>query len=59
MALLAVVSPWRHQELALTGYERARTDAENLIEAAVSRLQAPLGGMTDLLLARFDEQIAH
>ena len=58
MALLAAVSPWRHQELALTGYERAIAEVEALVEAAVTRLQAPLGGMTDLLLARFDEKMA-
>lgn len=54
-ALLAAAAPWRHQELALVGYERARIEVEGLVESAVARLQAPLEGMTDLLIARFDE----
>lgn len=54
-ALLASAAPWRHQELALVGYERARTQSESLIEAAVTRLQAPLSGMQLLLMERFDK----
>lgn len=56
-ALLAAAAPWRHQELALVGYERARTEVEGLVESAVARLQAPLGGMTGLLIARFDATV--
>ncbi len=53
-ALLAAGAPWRHQELALVGYERARTECDSLVEAAVTRLQAPLSGMQQLLMERFD-----
>ena len=56
-ALLAATSPWRHQELTLVGHERAWAEVEALVEAAVTRLQRPLGGMTDLLIARFDDKV--
>ncbi len=58
VAMLAASSPWRHQELAIAGYERIRSEAETQVEAAVARLQAPLGGLTELLLARYDESVA-
>ncbi|GEM_PF-2495553 len=54
-AMLAGEPPWRHQELALSGYERARDEAERVVDAAVERLQAPLAGLTDLLLERYDK----
>lgn len=57
-AMLTGVSPWRHQHLAVVGYERIRADAEALVEASVARLQAPLSGLPQLLLQRFDEAIA-
>lgn len=53
-ALLAGAAPWRHQELALVGYERARAESESLVEAAVARLQSPLGSMQQLLMERYD-----
>jgi len=56
-AMLSAATPWRHQELALVGYERARTEVEELVEAAVARLQAPLGGLTGLLIVRFDTEV--
>ena len=56
-AMLAGAPPWRHQELALVGYERAISEAERLVEQATVRLQAPLQGMLALLLQRFDESL--
>ncbi|MEM8705679.1 MAG: hypothetical protein AAGE98_04435 [Actinomycetota bacterium] len=56
-AMLAGTSPWRHQHLAVVGYERIRSDVEGLVEASVARLQAPLAGLPQLLLQRFDEQV--
>lgn len=56
-AMLAATTPWRHQELALVGYERARSDCEAAVEAAVARLQAPLGGIPAILLERFDAAV--
>ncbi|MEO0491932.1 MAG: hypothetical protein AAF081_00800 [Actinomycetota bacterium] len=56
-AMLAGTSPWRHQHLAVVGYERIRTDVEALVEASVARLQAPLGGLPQLLLTRFDDEV--
>ena len=53
--MLAGVVPWRHQFLALTGYERCWTDAETAVEALVSRLQAPLAGLPGLLMERYDD----
>jgi hypothetical protein len=56
-AMLAGTSPWRHQHLAVVGYERIRSDVEALVEASVARLQAPLGGLPQLLLQRFDDEV--
>lgn len=57
-AMLAAATPWRHQELALIGYERAAAECEAAVEASVSRLQAPLAGMTAVLLDRFDTALS-
>lgn len=59
LAMLAAATPWRHQELALVGYERARGDCEAVMEEAVTRLQAPLGGIPQILLERFDDAVDH
>ncbi len=56
-AMLAALAPWRHQEFALVGYERAVSQAERIVERATVRLQAPLQGMLALLLERFDKSI--
>lgn len=53
-ALLAGTPPWRHQYLALTGYDRSLSEAEQAVEHLVSRLQAPLSGLPALLLERYD-----
>ena len=53
--MLAAQAPWRHQELALVGYERARAEIDRLVEETTMRLQAPLRGIPALLLARYDE----
>ena len=58
LAMLAAATPWRHQELALVGYERARLDCEAAVEEAVARLQAPLGGIPEILLERFDSAVS-
>lgn len=55
--MLAAQAPWRHQELALVGYERARREAERLVEESAERLQAPLGVMRGPLLERFDAAV--
>lgn len=55
--MLAAVAPWRHQELAIVGYERARAEAERLVEEAAERLQAPLRRLRDPLLERFDAAV--
>ena len=57
-AQLAAQAPWRHQELALVGYERARAEIDRLVEEATVRLQAPMRGLPDLLLERFDAAAA-
>ncbi len=57
-ALLAAAPPWRHQSLALAGYERSLAEAEQAVEGLVSRLQAPLGGLPGLLLERYDDAVA-
>ena len=57
-ALLAGATPWRHQELALIGYEHTRTEPESLVEAAVTRLQAPMSIMQQLLMERYDERVS-
>ena len=56
-ALLAGTPPWRHQFLALTGYDRSLSEAEQAVENLVSRLQAPLGGLPALLLERYDAAV--
>lgn len=55
--MLAAQAPWRHQEFALVGYERARNEAERLVEESAVRLQTPLRSMRGLLLERFDEAV--
>jgi len=55
LALLAGAPPWRHQELALIGYERTVTACGEALQSAVGRLQAPLAGIPDILLERFDQ----
>ncbi len=57
LAMLAAISPWRHQELALVGYERTLADCEAAVEESITRLQSPLGGLPGLLLERFDRAI--
>ena len=49
------ISAWWVQS-AVVGYERILGDAEQLVEASVARLQAPLGGLPQLLLQRYDER---
>jgi len=56
-SMLAAQAPWRHQEYALVGYERARAEAERLVDETALRLQAPLRGMQGLLLERFDDAV--
>ena len=56
-SMLAAEPPWRHQEFALVGYERARTEVERLVEEATVRLQTPLRDMQALLLARYDAAV--
>ena len=56
-ALLVAAPPWRHQSLALTGYDRSLTDAEQAVEALVATLQAPLAGLPALLLERYDTAV--
>lgn len=55
--MLAAQAPWRHQEFALVGYERARAEIDRLVEETTMRLQAPLQGIPALLLARYDEAV--
>lgn len=57
-ALLRAEPPWRHQELALAGFEQTRAQVSAGVEEAVARLQTPLLEMRDLLLARFDARVA-
>jgi hypothetical protein len=40
--MLRAEVPWRHQELALIGYERVREHLEATVDDAVARLQQPL-----------------
>lgn len=56
-AMLAGSPPWRHQEFALVGYERALAEVEQAVEASANRLQAPLIELPSLLMARFDESV--
>ncbi len=55
--MLAAQAPWRHQEFALVGYERARAEVERLIDDTTQRLQSPLTGMQALLLERYDAAV--
>lgn len=54
-SMLVGQPPWRHQELALIGFERARGECVRLVEEATARLQAPLARFPALLLERFDD----
>lgn len=56
-SMLAAEPPWRHQEFALVGYERARAEVERLVEEATVRLQTPLRDVQALLLARYDAAV--
>jgi len=53
-ALLRAEAPWRHQELALVGYERSFAMVRHATEAVVERLQAPLADMGALIMQRYD-----
>jgi hypothetical protein len=57
-SMLAAQPPWRHQELALVGYERACVEVERLVGESVTRLQAPLGEVRQVLLQRYDDAVA-
>jgi len=57
-SMLAAQPPWRHQEFALIGYERACAEVERLVEEATIRLQAPLHDVQHLLLERYDTAVA-
>ena len=46
--------PWRHQELAVVGYERTREQLEALIDETVTRLQQPLLEVGARLVRRYD-----
>ena len=56
-ALLAATPPWRHQMLALTGYDRSLTSATQAVEALVDRVQSPLQGLPRLLLEGYDAAV--
>lgn len=56
-SMLAAQAPWRHQEFALVGYERARGEIDRIVEETTARLQAPLRELQPLLLARFDAAV--
>lgn len=55
--MLAAQAPWRHQEFALVGYERALGEIERVVEETTLRLQAPLAEVQALLLARYDAAV--
>ncbi len=55
-ALLRAEPPWRHQEIAIIGHERACDSIEHSVEQVVTRLQAPLADMSGLLMDRFESQ---
>lgn len=57
-SMLAAAAPWRHQEFALVGYERARAEIDRLVEEATVRLQTPLREVQGLLLERYDAAVA-
>ena len=56
-SMLAAQAPWRHQEFALVGYERARGEAERIVEESAVRLLSPLRSLQQLLLERFDTAV--
>jgi len=56
-AMLAAVTPWRHQELALVGYERSVAACVEDLEATVVRLRTPLRDIPTLLLDEFDAAV--
>ena len=56
-SMLAAQAPWRHQEFALVGYERARVEMDRIVEETTARLQAALRELQPLLLARFDAAV--
>lgn len=56
-SMLAAQAPWRHQEFALVGFERARAEIDRLVEEATLRLQAPLVDLQALLLDRYDAAV--
>lgn len=56
-SMLGATAPWRHQEFALVGYERARAEIERLVEETTVRLQTPLRDVQALLLERYDAAI--
>jgi hypothetical protein len=56
-SMLAAQAPWRHQEFALVGYERVRSEVERIIDEAATRLQSPLPGVQRLLLERYDTAV--
>jgi len=53
-ALLRAEAPWRHQEIALVGYERSSAQVMRATETVVERLQAPLADMSALIMQRYD-----
>lgn len=57
-AMLAGSPPWRHQELALFGFERALSEVCETVEAAAVWLQGPLVELPGLLMARFDDAVS-
>lgn len=57
-SMLAAQPPWRHQEFALVGYERARAEIERVVEETAVRLQAPLREVPALLLQRYDAALS-
>ena len=56
-SMLGAQAPWRHQEFALVGYERARAEVESLVEETTVRLQSPLRDVQALLLERYDAAV--
>lgn len=56
-AMLAAVTPWRHQEMALVGYERSVSACAENLEATVARLRMPLRDIPTLLLDEFDAAV--
>lgn len=53
-SMLAGQAPWRHQEFAVVGFERARAEVERVVDETALRLQAPLYDIQNLLLERYD-----